>query len=254
VQAGTGTGRRLCGCTVLVMVALFGVGCSIQEASLAPRSSVVAITYEQPEDDSPVGIRTSIAGTGERLTVNDWAFADELGRTSVVTRSLQNTYLVARSERHDAAYQRVDVTEFGTTVSVTSVVGTTSVSGVVVTTDISPARLVPKTTGEALIVFVENDWPFGPVTDVKVVGQDVRFEPDRGMRQLYDDGTNGDFRANDRVWSVRFTVGTTSYGYGFVVNDHRDTVYRDPHEEHSEIFVDRQGFPVRRSVIAIRTY
>jgi hypothetical protein len=98
---------------------------------------------------------------------------------------------------------------------------------------------------------VENDWPFGPVSNVQIVGQDTNFLPEQGLRQLFDDGTNGDLRANDNVWSLRFTPGTTSYAYGFVINNHIDTVYRDPHEEHFGEYVDNQGFVVRRSVIKI---
>ena len=246
----SGSGKLLLA-FIICLHALLGTGCSIQEFSLAPESSVVKITYDQPEEDSPVGIRTTIAGTGERMITNDWAFADELGATTVVTHRTQDTFIIARSERHDVAYGAVSVQEFGKTYSVDSIVGTTSVSGTVIVTDISPPRLTLKTTGEALIVFVENDWPFGPVSNVQIVGQDTNFLPEQGLRQLYDDGTNGDLRADDNVWSVRFSPGTTSYAYGFVINNHSDTVYRDPHEEHFGEYVDNQGFVVRRSVIKI---
>jgi hypothetical protein len=88
---------------------------------------------------------------------------------------------------------------------------------------------------------------------VQLTGEDSHFEPDRGLRDLYDDGSNGDFVAGDGVWSVRFSPGTTSYGYGFVVNGHSDLVLRDPHEEHWQYFVDRDGFEVPRSVVKVRT-
>ena len=236
---------------LLLMIVTGGLcaasGCSVQQASLADEISIVEITYEQPDSDSPVGIRTTIAGTGERVTVNDYDFADETGRTSIKTSYMQNTYVVGRSARHDAGYGYVEILEEGETYSVESLVSTSG------TTSDNPPMLNLKTPGEALFIFVSQDWPFGPVTDVKVVGEESHFNPENGMHQLYDDGTNGDLVADDGVWSVRMTPGGSDYGYGFVINEHTDTVYRDPHEEHSRIYVDEQGFEIYRSVIAIAT-
>jgi hypothetical protein len=239
------TARKITGLFIILLGLTTASGCSVQQASLASSTSLVEIKYEQPEGDSPIGIRTTIAGTGERVTVNDYDFADETGRTSIVTSRLQNTLIVARSKRHDVAYGIVNILEDGQTYSVESLTGTTG------TTSISPPVLTKKTKGEALIIFVSKDWPYGEVTDVKIVGDETHFEPDQGMHQLYDDGTNGDFFANDGVWSLRMTHSSVDYGYGFVINDHRDRVYRDPHEEHSRIYVDKQGFEVYRSVIAV---
>ena len=237
--------KKLLVLTLLLIGSIVSSGCSVQQASLASPVSVVEVTYEQPDGDTPVGIRTTIAGTGERVTVNDYDFADETGRTSIVTSKLQNTLIVARSSRHDVAYGVVDILEEGETYSVESLTGTSG------TTAINPPVLTKKTEGEVLIVFVSQDWPFGAVTDVKIVGDETHFQPDDLMHQLYDDGTNGDFFANDGVWSLRITPGGIDYGYGFVINDHKDSIYRDPHEEHSRIYVDKQGFQIHRSVISI---
>lgn len=236
---------RLLMAALMATLALGSTGC-IQEMSLEPETAAVKVTYVIPVDQSPIGIRTSIAGTGATPAQNDWAFADENGDTTVLTHRLGPTFIVARSDRHDPAYAPVDVAEWGKTYTVTSMVGSGG------TTSVNPPAPTLKTTGEILLVFFEQDWSYGPVTSVQVLGEDSHFQPLTGLRPMYDDGTNGDFVAEDGVWSLRTTVATTSYGYGFVVNGHSDRVLRDPHEEVHRPFVDWDGFVVERSVTKVR--
>ena len=66
--------KKLLVLTLLLIGSIVSSGCSVQQASLASAVSVVEVTYEQPDGDTPVGIRTTIAGTGERVTVNDYDF------------------------------------------------------------------------------------------------------------------------------------------------------------------------------------
>ena len=215
----------------------------MQEMSLAPEVATVTATITVPPLHTPVGVRASLAGTGDDPTVSDWGFCDKEGAVSVETHRLGPTFFVARGIHYEIAYAPVNVEEWGKSFEVSEFTTATS-------TPIG-TLMCPKRKGVVKLAFFSQDAPYTRVSSVRVTGTHNRFHMTDNVFVMRDDGYMGDDKAADGVFVTTFTAPAGNFGYAFIVND-ADTWSRDPHEESTGVHVDADGFLRSHSQIHVR--